>query len=141
MLAIREDAAKPRARATRLEARVVRDQALIRQAQALRYRVFAGEMGASLGPPACRGLDQDRFDEHCEHLVVRDVAADRVVGTYRILAPDAARRAGGYYSEGQFDLELLGVLRGRMVEVGRACVDPAYRARGVMLLLWSTLGR
>jgi len=141
MLAIRESAAPPRSRSTRYEARVVRDRALIRQAQALRYRVFAQEMGARRGPAAGCGLDEDRFDAHCEHLIVHDVDAGRVVGTYRILAPDAARRAGGYHAEGQFNLEQLEVLRGRMVEVGRACVDPDYRASAVMLLLWSSLGR
>ncbi|MGZ5101637.1 MAG: GNAT family N-acetyltransferase [Usitatibacter sp.] len=121
--------------------RIVRDRALIREAQKLRYQVFAEEMGARLGPPAGPRIDEDRFDIHCEHLVVRDTRADQVVGTYRILAPDAAKRARGYYAEEQFDLGLLEVLRDRMVEVGRACVHPDYRTGGVMLLLWSNLAR
>lgn len=141
MLAQQEMAARPRRSATRYEVRVVRDRSLIREAQRLRYQVFAEEMGADLGPSAARQIDEDGFDAHCEHLIVRDTRADLVVGTYRILAPDAARHARGYYAEEQFDLSLLGVLRDRMVEVGRACVHPEYRTAGVMLLLWSQLAR
>lgn len=124
----------------RLEAHVVRDRALIRQAQALRYRVLAEDIGHH---PAGAGmqLDEDRFDPHCEHLVVRDIAADRMVATYRLLAPDAARHAGSYAAEDLFDLGLLGVLRGRMVELGRVCVHPAYRCAAVGHLLWSSLAR
>jgi len=124
----------------RLETRITRDREWVRQAQRLRYSVFAGEMGARLPATSLR-IDEDRFDAHCEHLVVIDRAEDRVVATYRILAPDSARRAGGYYSEASFRLELLDVLRDRMVEVGRACVHPAYRSGNVMLLLWSALTR
>jgi putative hemolysin len=82
-----------------------------------------------------------RFDEHCEHLVVRDVAADRLVATCRLLAPDAARRAGGYAADELFELGLLDVLRGRMVELGRLRVDPAYRCAAVSRILWTTLAQ
>jgi putative hemolysin len=142
MLATSLPAPQPaRHRGGRYEVRVVRDRSLIRQAQQLRYQVFAGEMGADLGQPSGSLIDEDRFDAHCEHLVVRDTRADLVVGTYRILTPDAARRARGYYAEEQFDLSLLNMLRDRMVEVGRACVHRDYRTGAVMLLLWSNLAR
>ena len=122
----------------RLVVEVTRDPRRVAQAQRLRYRVFAEELGARL--PGI-GLDEDQFDAHCEHLVVRETRNDSVVGTYRILTPQAARDAGGYYAESRFDLAQLDLLRDRMVEVGRACVDPAWRGRGVMLVLWSALAR
>lgn len=140
MLATHFADAKPRQRAPRYEVRVVRDRLLIRQAQKLRYQVFAEQMGAH-PRSSNQEIDEDRFDIHCEHLIVRDTRADLLVATYRILAPDAARRARGYCAEEQFDLDLLAVLRDRMVEVGRACVHPDYRTGGVMLLLWSNLAR
>jgi putative hemolysin len=124
----------------RLAVTFAEDRAGILEAQRLRYRVFAGELGARLAT-ADRGIDEDEFDRHCEHLVVRDLSTGRTVGTYRVLSPDAARRAGGYYSEREFDLARLGALRGRMVEVGRACVDADYRSSFVMLLMWSALAR
>src|SRR5262245_25885814 len=106
---------------SRLVVEVTREPARVAQAQRLRYRVFADELGARLSRT---GIDEDRWDAHCEHLVVRDAANDEVVGTYRILPPLEAMRAGGYYAEQLFDLGQLDVLRERMVEVGRACVHP-----------------
>ena len=119
----------------------------LREAQRLRYRVFAGELGARLSAPpgAPPGHDIDRFDEYCAHLLVRAIPADgdspKVVGTYRVLTPKAAGRAGGLYSEMEFDLDRLAPLRPRMAELGRACVDPAWRTGGAILALWSALGK
>jgi putative hemolysin len=70
-------------------------------------------MGARLSPPkgTPAGLDVDRFDAACEHLIVRTVgtadAASQVVGTYRVLTPAASRMTGGLYSESEFDLQRL----------------------------------
>jgi putative hemolysin len=110
------------------------------EAQRLRYLVFGQEMGARL-PGADRGVDEDEFDPHCDHLLVRDRLSGCVVGTYRILAPEAAGSAGGFYTDREFDLTFLQPLRRRMVEVGRACVHPAHRSAAVMLLMWSALAR
>ena len=54
----------------------------VRQAQRLRYNVFANEMGARL-PTSIAGHDIDLFDDYCEHLLVRDVFSGAVIGTYR----------------------------------------------------------
>ena len=51
----------------------------VREAQRLRYEVFAGEMGARLSTPLA-GHDIDLFDDYCEHLLVRDTATQQVVG-------------------------------------------------------------
>ena len=115
-------------------------EAEIREAQRLRYRVFAEEMGARLQNREA-GIDHDMFDPFCDHLLVRDTVSDEVVGTYRILSPENARKIGGYYSEGEFDLTRLADLRSRMVEVGRSCVHPDYRSGAVIALLWSGLAK
>lgn len=108
------------------------------EAQRLRYKVFAEELGARL-PMRLAGHDIDHFDAFCEHLVVRESEANRIVGTYRILTPEAARRIGSYYSEGEFYLTRLQHLRSRMVEVGRSCVHPHFRSGTVIAMLWSGL--
>lgn len=120
----------------------------VRQAQRLRYRVFVTEMGAKLLSPAgaMSGLDIDGFDPFCDHLLVkavshRDDDEGQLVGTYRVLAPDAARRAGGLYIDTEFDLTPLSNFRARAVELGRSCVHPAWRSGGVILALWSALCR
>jgi putative hemolysin len=114
----------------------------VRQAQRLRYAVFAGEMGARLNTPL-PGHDVDLFDDYCEHLLVREVRADGstgdVVGTYRVLTPAQARRVGGTYSDTEFDLTRLRALRPRMVELGRSCVHADHRHGGVILALWGAL--
>lgn len=110
----------------------------VEQIQRLRYSVFTEDMGAVF-PGAEDGLDQDRFDPWCEHLMVRELDTKRVVGTYRILTPEKARKAGGYYSESEFDLSGLGNLRDQLVEVGRSCTHADYRSGAAIMLLWSGL--
>jgi len=112
----------------------------ILQAQKLRYRIFAGELGATL-QSRTPGVDQDIYDAFCEHLVVRDENSGAVVGTYRILSPEKACKIGNYYSENEFDLTRLQHLRPRMVEIGRSCVDANYRTGATITLLWAGLAK
>lgn len=110
----------------------------VRQAQRLRFDVFAAEMGARLST-TLPGHDIDLFDDYCEHLLVRDVPTQQVIGTYRVLTPAQAKRVGGTYSDNEFDLTRLRSLRPRMVELGRSCVHPDHRHGGVILALWGAL--
>jgi putative hemolysin len=123
----------------RLEAHVTRGGDALRAAQRLRYRVFGEELGARL-PSAHLGIDEDRFDAHCEHLVVKDVVCGETVGTYRMLSRDSAEGAGGFYSETEFHLTRILALPG-LVELGRACVHPDYRHGAVLAFLWSAIAR
>ena len=110
----------------------------VREAQKLRYEVFVNEMGARL-PVTIAGHDIDLFDDYCEHLLVRDSASGQVIGTYRVLTPVQAKRAGSTYSDTEFDLTRLRDMRGRMVELGRSCVHPDHRHGGVIMALWGAL--
>lgn len=120
----------------------VRHQDELESAQRLRHQVFHTEWGAHAHADA-NGLDVDEFDSHCEHLIVSaaptDDAPAQVVGTYRILLPDAARRMGRYYSETEFDLSRLEPLRPSMAELGRSCIAAPWRTGGVILILWTHL--
>ncbi len=119
----------------------------VRAAQRLRHQVFVEEMGAQptpiAGAPA--GHDIDLFDDFCEHLIVRTAPGNdepgEVVGTYRVLTPGAAHRAGSFYSDTEFDLTRLRPLRDRMVELGRSCVHPDHRSGVVILALWGALAQ
>jgi putative hemolysin len=116
----------------------------VRLAQRLRHEVFAGEMGARLDSASNAqwpGHDIDLFDDYCEHLLVREVHTGQVVGTYRLLTPEQAKRAGGFYTDTEFDLTRLRHLRGHMVELGRSCVHADHRSGGVILTLWSALAQ
>lgn len=115
---------------------LARDAGEVYEAQRLRYKVFVEEMGARLsGSEPC--IDSDLYDPFCEHLIVRDGATQRVVGTYRILNGANARRLGGFYSDDEFDLTRLDHLRKEIVEVGRTCVHRDYRNGAVITLLWA----
>ena len=110
----------------------------VREAQRLRYSVFATELGARL-PKTIEGHDIDLFDDYCEHLLVRDTATGLVIGTYRVLTPVQAKRAGSTYSDTEFDLTRLRGMRNRMVELGRSCVHVDHRHGGVIMALWGAL--
>jgi putative hemolysin len=110
----------------------------VREVQRLRYKIFIETMGLS-DLANEDGLDADEFDNHCDHLIVRDTKTLKVVGTYRVLSPSAARQLGRCYSEGEFDLSRLDHLRSRMLEAGRACIHPDYRSGGVIMMLWAGL--
>ena len=124
--------------ASRYHVSLAIDDAEIREAQRLRYKVFAEEMGARLST-ILAGHDIDLYDPYCDHLLVRDLASGEVVGTYRILSPESAQRVGSYYSEQEFDLSRLDNLRPRMAELGRSCVHPDHRSGAVIARLWMGL--
>ena len=120
--------------------RSMRDE--IDAAQALRYRVFYEEMGAHAdAATAAAQRDRDDFDAVADHLLVvdhdRGEGAEAVVGTYRLI-----RRPG----RGEARALLLGrrirhlahrsPSTGEVLELGRSCVDAAYRTRGTLQLLW-----
>ncbi len=115
-------------------------QQLIKEAQALRYRVFAQEMGATL-KSSQEGLDYDEVDDYCDHLIVYDNLNSKIVGYTRVLNQDQAKRLGRFYSQSEFNLDQVLALPGRFLEIGRTCVDPDYRGSTVLTTLWSALVR
>ncbi|HWK44955.1 MAG TPA: GNAT family N-acyltransferase [Stellaceae bacterium] len=124
-----------------LEIRLAATAAEIDAAQRLRFRVFYEEMNAKPSAEVARTrVDRDRFDDFCDHLLVIDhsqgVPGGTVVGTYRLMRRDGARRAGGFYTAGEFDIRPLEAVEGDILELGRACVDGTFRNRPTMQLLW-----
>ncbi|WP_255536767.1 GNAT family N-acetyltransferase [Polynucleobacter sp. 86C-FISCH] len=112
----------------------------VKEAQRLRYDVFAKEMGAKLSERV-EGLDTDDFDVYCDHLLIREQYSLKVVGTYRVLPPHKAREIGCLYSDSEFDLSQINFLRPKLVELGRSCVHQDYRSGAVIMSLWSGLAQ
>jgi putative hemolysin len=112
------------------------DPDLIDAAQRLRHDVFTSEPGFALAGSA-DGRDADRFDEYCDHLLVRDDRTGELVGCYRMLPPPGAIAAGGLYTATEFDVRALDVLRPSLVEMGRAVVRADHRNGAVVLLMWA----
>ncbi len=103
--------------------------------QRLRYEVFSTEPGFGL----CNdyGLDADRFDDYCDHLIVREELTGDIVGCYRMLPPPGAIAAGGLYTATEFDISALDALRPSLVEMGRAVVRDDHRNGAVVLMMWT----
>jgi len=116
----------------------------IEASQRLRYRVFCEEMGAKPSEEiAIAQRDMDQFDAVCDHLLVVEHQPNGdalVVGTYRLLRREAMEKIGRFYSEGEYDIGPIRNYPGEILEVGRSCVDPEFRNRAVMQLLWRGIG-
>lgn len=123
----------------RFNAYFTRSRREILKIQRMRYRIFSREFGASINAPF--GLDRDRFDRHCLHLVVRDNQTGELVGYTRVLPGERVARTGGFYSAGEFYMPMVGELDGRVAEIGRTCIDPRHRGGAVITVLWARLAQ
>lgn len=122
-----------------LEVRLAETPQEIEASQALRYRVFVGEIGAKPTPEnAALKRDIDAYDTVCDHLLVieKNAGADKVVGSYRLLRKTPMKTIGTFYTASEFDISTMVNYSGEVLELGRSCVDPAYRNRAAMQLLW-----
>ena len=73
------------------------------ECQRLRYLVFNLELGEGLSTSDRSGLDIDPFDAFCDHLMVRELESNRLVGTYRLQTGETAQKNLGYYGNQLFD--------------------------------------
>jgi putative hemolysin len=116
--------------------RLARSTEEIRFAQKLRFEVFNLELNEGLQESYRTGLDEDPFDEVCDHLIVEHLPSRQIVGTYRLQTGVNAAAYRGYYSAQEFDFRPFELLRGQIVELGRACVDRQHRNLVALGLLW-----
>jgi putative hemolysin len=109
--------------------------------QRLRYLVFNCELGEGLDTSWQTGLDRDRFDFICDHLMVHDAQSGKLVGTYRMQSGYRAKGNLGYYGEALFDFSPFEKIRRQVLELGRACVHQDYRNTAVLYMLWKGIAR
>ena len=82
-------------------------------AQRLRYDVFVKELGGKGSlVDHDNQLERDTYDPYCDHLLLYDEArnmqnGNAVVGVYRILTSERAAELGRFYSEDEYDLDVL----------------------------------
>ncbi len=128
---------------TAFEVRLATGEDDLAAAQRLRYRVFVEELGGD-GPLVDHAArrEADRFDPFFDHLILTDPdlpRGDHVIGVYRMMTEDRARAAGGFYSEGEYDLGPLKASGRRLLELGRSCVAPEHRTGAALVALWQGL--
>ncbi|MCG8359196.1 MAG: GNAT family N-acetyltransferase [Kiloniellales bacterium] len=124
-----------------LTIRLAETAAEVRASQELRFRVFCEEMTAK--PSAEMVLlkqEFDSYDAYCDHLLVfdrrRGVGPQSVIGSYRLMRRAGAKARGQFYTADEYDISKLLRYDGEVLELGRSCVDPAYRTGSTMQLLW-----
>lgn len=127
---------RTRRSALALQAGIAAGDSQILAAQRLRFDVFSAEYGANLGSGQ-EGVDADRFDPHCQHIIVSDPETGQVIATTRVLLGQVAAGIGGFYSEDEFELGRLKSHPGVFAELGRTCIHPDYRQSAALSILWS----
>ncbi|UUZ97197.1 GNAT family N-acetyltransferase [Paenibacillus sp. P25] len=122
-------------RPSQLTLKLAENERDLEQVFRLRYEVFVEEE-RNLQLLSAEGLEQDAYDAYCDHLIVKDLETDLVVGTYRLLPGERAVREIGFYSETEFDLGGFAAYKRETLELGRSCVAQAYRGGKAIQMLW-----
>lgn len=129
------------------ELRLAQSDADLIAAQRLRYDVFVRELGGD-GPLVDheKGLERDAFDPFYDHLILFDHArkGSPAVGVYRLLRGEKLNTPEGpsrFYTEAEYDLDILKESGRNLLELGRSCLHPDYRGGAAMMHLWTGLAR
>lgn len=119
--------------------KLAENEAELIEAKKLRKFIFFDEPNGRTEPTG--EIDEDEFDDICEHFLVVDGADnDRIVGTYRLLRHDGKRKVEKFYTESEFDISKLKSSNKKLLELGRSCIHPQYRDGKVIQLLWKGIG-
>ncbi|MTI15509.1 GNAT family N-acetyltransferase [Sansalvadorimonas verongulae] len=107
----------------------------------LRFEVFSSTFNGNFDSQCEHSLDTDPFDNHCQHLIVRDIRTGETVATTRLLGDENASLIGHFYSQNEFYLPGITELPGKVLELGRTCINEQYRDGAAIFTLWQTLAR
>lgn len=133
-----------------IEARLTESKEEIIACQKLRYKIFFEELGANSGAEQNPKVheekrDFDQFDEKCNHIIMYDTSVegsieDKIIGTYRLIEKEHISEIGHFFSQYEFDVSsLMNYSKGKVLELGRACIKSEYRNNIVMKLLWNVI--
>lgn len=102
----------------------------LHRALKLRHDVFLTEL---IHKSKRSGMDRDKFDKLCDHLIIIDKRTDTLIGTYRLQSSLHTRK---WYTDMEFHMKRIKMLPGIKLELGRACVHPEHRNGITIALLW-----
>ncbi|KGM48716.1 GNAT family N-acetyltransferase [Pseudooceanicola atlanticus] len=100
-------------------------------AQALRTLAFRGDREAE--------LDADMFDDICDHVLVEDQRSGDLVCCFRILPLTGGQEIARSYSAQYYELSALEAFPGKMVEMGRFCIDPSVKDPDILRVAWGAM--
>ena len=102
--------------------------------QALR----ANQFGAN---SICGGLETDKFDANCNHVLIEDSTTGALHGCFRFMAFTSGGDVSNSYSAQYYDLERLKGYDKSMLEIGRFCMRGGVRDYAVLRVAWAYLTR
>jgi len=110
----------------RYATRIASTAADVAAAQALRARCF--------------GLDRDAdtFDDQCAHILVHRIADGALVCCFRMM-PLTGADISRSYSAQYYELSALEAYDGKMVEMGRFCIDPDAHDPDILRVAWGAM--
>lgn len=111
--------------------RLAQSAADVASAQALRHLCFRGRPG----------LDVDRFDDICKHLLIEDLQSGDLQCCFRFLPLAGGDQIDHCYAAQFYELSALRRFAGPMVEMGRFCIHPAARDPDILRLAWGAITR
>jgi putative hemolysin len=96
----------------------------------LRYNVFHREY---MNKTRTHGVDIDKLDTVCDHLIIFDKRSEKIIGTYRM---NCSKFTDVFYSANEFNMDAVLAMPGTKLELGRACIDKDHRNGVIIALLW-----
>lgn len=96
----------------------------------LRHEIFCVDMA---GQATKSGLDYDKYDFFCDHLIIVHEPTQKIVGTYRM---NFSETSDIFYTESEFEMQEWISRQSSFVELGRACIHKDHRRGAVISLLW-----
>jgi len=114
----------------RYRARLAETPGDIAAAQALRTRAFR-----TARP------DRDAFDAVCSHILVHEIRSGALVCCFRMLVLEGGAELSRSYSAQFYELSGLQSFEGRMVEMGRFCIDPDWHDPDILRVAWGAMTR
>ncbi|MCG7492709.1 GNAT family N-acetyltransferase [Thalassobius sp. Cn5-15] len=109
--------------------RLAKTEADVEAAQALRHLSFHG----------ISGLDCDRYDAACQHVLVEEARTGQLVCCFRLLPLANGAAISDSYSAQYYELSALQGFSGPMVEMGRFCIHPDVKDPDVLRVAWGAM--
>ena len=113
--------------------RLSRLQSDVVAAQRLRFKAFrlSGRTG----------LDSDKFDQACEHFLIENCKTGQLVCCFRIMQMQGGGDIKKSYSAQYYELSALQKYDGKILEIGRFCVDPKVNDTDILRVALSAMTR
>ncbi|MCT4559479.1 MAG: GNAT family N-acetyltransferase [Pelagimonas sp.] len=85
------------------------------------------------------GSDRDPYDALCDHVLIEDRRTGALACCFRFLPLSHGSEIGQSYSSQYYELRGLEAFEGKMLELGRFCMHPAYSDPDILRVAWGAM--